>query len=873
MAKQTKLILGSILFVFFFLNLAAGMLSAFYQLRDWSSCGLNTVIKGKGWIITDVTKDGQSPILHVEDEVLGVKGLPPNFTVKNLSNDLPIPAGSELTLIVRCQGIIHEVPVQTYGASPKIWLKEIGGFMMIASFLVTGLLILLVKSDDPQAWLLSLMLGTFAGLFNYALTNIPLLLFWTALLTRAFSFLFLPLFVHFFAVFPRPLPILNRWPKFLHFVYGSFLFIILPHFIIQRMQSQGIFQFQQIEWLTIFRQLINLPAIGLMLAFLVTGIVALLINYRRSAIDDRRKLHLVVVGCSAGFFNLLLLVLSEVFGFSQSHPQVHEWIAFLTSLTLPLIPISFAYAIIKHQVIPISLIIRRGMRYVLVSHGSVILEMVLFIGVMTIFLTSFFQWFFHSFPPKDMRAFGLTVGFVSAVAGIIFWNLTRRLHIKYLAPVIDRKFFRQSYDSQQIISELVESLRTTTNQEDLLAQIATKIRSALQTESVAILLRGAASEDYASVYYCEYNPVDGGNIHYENNFRLPVKSNIVSRLHNSREPVNIDEVSLPDDEIALLRQIKSELLLPLSSQTELLGIVSLGSRLGDLPFSTEDKELLMSVAGPGTFALENAQLMGRMIEEARRREEIETENEARAKELEEARQIQLSMLPRNVPKSPNYDIAAYMKTATEVGGDYYDFHVNAEGVLTLVVGDATGHGLKAGTIVTATKSLFNNLAGLNDIPEIFRQSSNALKMMNLRALYMAMTMAKLNGYELTVSLAGMPAVLIYRANTNTVEEIALRGMPLGSIKNYVYKQQTTTLEIGDIVVLLSDGFPERFNPSSEILGFEKAGEILADSGSLSAQQLINKFIQIGDEWGDSRPQDDDVTFVVLKIINPATNKL
>ena len=309
-------------------------------------------------------------------------------------------------------------------------------------------------------------------------------------------------------------------------------------------------------------------------------------------------------------------------------------------------------------------------------------------------------------------------------------------------------------------------------------------------------------------------------------------------------------------------------MLPLSSQTELLGIVSLGSRLGDLPFSTEDKELLLSVAGPGTFALENALLLERMIEEARRREEIEMENEARAKELEEARQIQLSMLPRKLPQNPNYDIAAYMKTATEVGGDYYDFHVNAEGVLTVMVGDATGHGLKAGTIVTATKSLFNNLAGLDDIPEIFRQSSNALKMMNLRSLYMAMTMAKLNGYELTVSLAGMPAVLIYRAETKTVEEIALRAMPLGSIKNYVYKQQTTTLEIGDIVVLLSDGFPERFNPASEIIGFEKAGEILANSGSFSAQQLINKFIQIGDEWGDSRPQDDDVTFVVLKIIKP-----
>ncbi|MEJ7700687.1 MAG: hypothetical protein WKF71_13720 [Pyrinomonadaceae bacterium] len=77
--------------------------------------------------------------------------------------------------------------------------------------------------------------------------------------------------------------------------------------------------------------------------------------------------------------------------------------------------------------------------------------------------------------------------------------------------------------------------------------------------------------------------------------------------------------------------------------------------------------------------------------------ELHAENERRAKELEEARQLQLSMLPKKLPQIPNLEIAAYMKPATEVGGDYYDFHVGADGTLTVAVGDATGHGLKAGT--------------------------------------------------------------------------------------------------------------------------------------------------------------------------------
>src|SRR5262249_29406297 len=107
----------------------------------------------------------------------------------------------------------------------------------------------------------------------------------------------------------------------------------------------------------------------------------------------------------------------------------------------------------------------------------------------------------------------------------------------------------------------------------------------------------------------------------------------------------------------------------------LLGVISVGAHLGDLPVSSEDKRLLLSVGGPTSFALENIRLIERTIEDARRRRELESENEQRARELEGARQLQLSMLPKSLPQLPHLDIEAYMKPATEVGGDYYDFHL------------------------------------------------------------------------------------------------------------------------------------------------------------------------------------------------------
>ncbi len=109
---------------------------------------------------------------------------------------------------------------------------------------------------------------------------------------------------------------------------------------------------------------------------------------------------------------------------------------------------------------------------------------------------------------------------------------------------------------------------------------------------------------------------------------------------------------------------------------------------------------------------------------------LEAENERKTKELEEARELQLSMLPKELPQLAHLDIAVYMQTATEVGGDYYDFHVGLDGTLTVVIGDATGHGMKAGTMVTTAKSLFNSYAPNPDILFSFQEITRCIRQMN-----------------------------------------------------------------------------------------------------------------------------------------------
>jgi len=244
---------------------------------------------------------------------------------------------------------------------------------------------------------------------------------------------------------------------------------------------------------------------------------------------------------------------------------------------------------------------------------------------------------------------------------------------------------------------------------------------------------------------------------------------------------------------------------------------------------------------------------------------LEAENKRKSEELEEARQLQLSMLPKELPSLPNLDIAVYMKTATEVGGDYYDFHVGLDGTLTVVIGDATGHGMKAGTIVTAAKSLFNSYASNKDILFTFKEMTRCIKQMHMRNLSMCLTMLKINEKNMKYSSAGMPPIYLFRCEDSIVEEHLMKGMPLGSMNNFPYEIGETALNPGDTILLMSDGFPELKNGNEEMYGFDRAKNSFQEIADKPPEEIINHLKEESSNWMNGNDPDDDVTFVVIKV--------
>jgi serine phosphatase RsbU (regulator of sigma subunit) len=245
---------------------------------------------------------------------------------------------------------------------------------------------------------------------------------------------------------------------------------------------------------------------------------------------------------------------------------------------------------------------------------------------------------------------------------------------------------------------------------------------------------------------------------------------------------------------------------------------------------------------------------------------LEADNRRKTGELEAARELQLSLLPAALPQVGGLRVAAAMTTATEVGGDYYDFRVD-NGVLTAALGDATGHGARAGAMVSLMKGMFSTYGSAEDIPRFFRGASATIRAMRMGNMNVSLAIARFRDGELAYSAAGMPPALVYRAGESKVEEVLVAGMPLGGIADFPYRVETVRLDRGDVVLLMSDGFFEAQDSAGVLMGYERPRAMLEEWGSLDPQEIVERLTRAAWEWGGGSALPDDVTFVVVKVEN------
>lgn len=248
-------------------------------------------------------------------------------------------------------------------------------------------------------------------------------------------------------------------------------------------------------------------------------------------------------------------------------------------------------------------------------------------------------------------------------------------------------------------------------------------------------------------------------------------------------------------------------------------------------------------------------------------EQLAKEHARKSQELDQARRIQLAMLPQTIPVHPEAELAVSMTTATEIGGDYYDFCIDDGGALTFAIGDAAGHGAQAGAMVTATKFLFANYAGHQDIDEFLNYATHSLKQMSLPRLFIALAIGRIDNYTLEIAGAGLPPLLLVRESTDTVEEIPLKGIPLGGYGSGLYQKLKIPLNQGDALLLMTDGFPELMNHEKEELSYERIKQEFGRTASQTPDNIIKNMTDLAENWLDGNSPKDDITLMAIKMRN------
>lgn len=300
--------------------------------------------------------------------------------------------------------------------------------------------------------------------------------------------------------------------------------------------------------------------------------------------------------------------------------------------------------------------------------------------------------------------------------------------------------------------------------------------------------------------------------------------------------------------------VKSILSVPMSLQGKMIGLLTLFNKKSGDGFSSDDQRLLSIIAAQSGHVLENARLLEKEKQLVRLEEEYRM-----------AKEIQLNILPKDIPEIENYDIFAINISAKEVGGDYYDFIKLPNDKIVLCLGDITGKGLPAAILMANLQATLRGQALTpQKIADKIKNSNKLLYNSTSENRFATLFYAELDyeNNEMTYCNAGHDAPInIIDNNTTRVNE---GGLLLGCFDFAEYVEGNKTFSPGEILVIFSDGIAEAMNEFEEEFGEEKLISIVESNISLPAKQLVDLIVKEVQEYSKKVEQSDDITLMVIK---------
>ncbi len=559
--------------------------------------------------------------------------------------------------------------------------------------------------------------------------------------------------------------------------------------------------------------------------------------------DARRRLLLLDLGAGTSVAALLAILVAN-----RLEARLPDWSLFPLITMMLALPLTMAYVIVAHRAMDVRVVIRQGMQYVLARGGIRVIQLALTVAV-TIAATSFLS------GDAGLVRVALVVGGMAAIVAISGKFAER------LRRSVDRRFFREAYEADAILSDLASRVRTMLEIGPLLETVAGRIAESLHVPQIAILLNERGT--FRPAYALGYTEPPSLSISEE--------SVTVKRLRQQQHTLVVfDDADswvqqVGDEERASLAQLKPELLLPLSLNEKVLGIMSLGPKQSEEPFSKTDIRLLDSVAAQTGLALENGRLTEAIKAEVAVREK-------HRRELEIAHEVQQRLFPQELPPMPGLDYAGACRPALGVGGDYYDFISLSPAVLGIAIGDVSGKGIPAALLMATlraylrgqtTHSQADLTAVMSNLNRLVYQSSAANR-------YATFFYGELDTASRTLNYvnAGHNPPMVFRQaqSRGAIVRLDTGGPVIGLMEECVYGQGHVVLEPGDVIVAYTDGISEAMNASEVEWGEEQLMNAVQPNLTAPASTLIDRLMASADAFVAGAPQYDDMTLVVVRVV-------
>ena len=436
-----------------------------------------------------------------------------------------------------------------------------------------------------------------------------------------------------------------------------------------------------------------------------------------------------------------------------------------------------------------------------------------------------------------------TISRIIIVTTTLAWAIILDPVRVYFQSLIERRFNLRNREAVKTIEAFTSTLREEIDLDQLRERFLTVVQQTMQPYSVSLWVR-ISHEQQEQSSAVEEIMVSGDD---------PLIAYVLSHPG----ALEIDRLQLESPVLQDLRLHAAEIILPLASQGELIGLLILGPHLGGEAYTREERTLLDTLAPQVSPALRVAQMVQEQKSEVRERERIE-------QELRTAQDIQRSLLPKDVPLLPGWQIAPYYRPAREVGGDFYDFLPFEDGRVGIVIGDVTDKGVPAALVMATTHTMLRAVAQETISPgEALAKVNDLLYAEIPPMMFVTCFYAILDPGSGRLRYANAGQDLPYRQHAENVSELRATGMPLGMMPGSYYEEFEVTVAPGENLLFYSDGLVEAHNAKREMLGFPRLMTLIGEhpGGNTLIDFLLSELTTFtGDDW----EQEDDITMVVVQ---------